>query len=371
VEGLTACLVLLGIGSGGQLCLQPVAGLFPNHTGMVLASLSGAFQVSGLVFLLLTASPTVSLKTACWAFGGGMLVVVGIAAVLLPTGDSFLLVRENDSNDNGDDEERGDTKVGNEQPLQNQRDGDDEGETILVAAATDTKEENNNNNSNRAKVELLAEGSDDQTRQPENNNKSKQPTAWEQIKTPEYLLLVLWFSVGIVPMQYYVGIIGYQLETLGDDTGVYTDLFSYCYAGAALTAPLAGYFADRFGLGVAQGLATAQASLPFFLLACKDRLPLGVQAIALVSYGIGRMGIFGLYFTNCGKRFGYANYGTLSGLGLLVTGLVSLLQYPLITWTLDGYSNLVNALLGVALVLQAPYFVWLRKREQNCGEALC
>jgi len=323
-----------------------------------------------------------------------MLVVMGIAAVLLPTGDSFLLVRENDSNDNGDDEERGDTKVGNEQSLQNQRDGDDEGETILVAAATDTNEENNNNNSsNRAKVELLAEGSDsgvvvvatvdpnptaivstnkdDQIRQPENNNKSKQPTAWEQIKTPEYLLLVLWFSVGIVPMQYYVGIIGYQLETLGDDTGVYTDLFSYCYAGAALTAPLAGYFADRFGLGVAQGLATAQVALPFFLLASKDRLPLGVQAIALVSYGIGRMGIFGLYFTNCGKRFGYANYGTLSGLGLLVTGLVSLLQYPLITWTLDGYSNLVNALLGVALVLQAPYFVWLRKREQNCGEALC
>jgi len=38
----------MGLGSGVQLCLQPVAGLFPKTTGTVLASLSGAFQVSGL-----------------------------------------------------------------------------------------------------------------------------------------------------------------------------------------------------------------------------------------------------------------------------------------------------------------------------------
>lgn len=48
-------LFVQGIGSGAQLCLQPVvAKSFPNHAGAVLASLSGGAQVSGLVYLSLT-----------------------------------------------------------------------------------------------------------------------------------------------------------------------------------------------------------------------------------------------------------------------------------------------------------------------------
>lgn len=44
---------VIGIGSGAQLCLQPVAGLFPRYSGSILASLSGAAQLSGLVFFVL------------------------------------------------------------------------------------------------------------------------------------------------------------------------------------------------------------------------------------------------------------------------------------------------------------------------------
>ena len=47
---------LVGLGSGNQLCLQPVANLFDdNMQGTVILSLSGAFQISGLLFLMLTA----------------------------------------------------------------------------------------------------------------------------------------------------------------------------------------------------------------------------------------------------------------------------------------------------------------------------
>jgi len=76
------------------------------------------------------------------------------------------------------------------------------------------------------------------------DNLSSQPTALQQMKTPEYLLLCTWFSIVVIPMQYYVGTIGFQLETLGDDTGLYTDIFAYCFAGAAVFAPLAGWIAD-------------------------------------------------------------------------------------------------------------------------------
>ena len=52
---LSISMFLVGTGSGAQLCLQPVAELFDaKYQGSILASLSGAFQVSGLMFLLLT-----------------------------------------------------------------------------------------------------------------------------------------------------------------------------------------------------------------------------------------------------------------------------------------------------------------------------
>eukprot|EP00979_Chaetoceros_neogracilis_P000049 scaffold17_cov259-Chaetoceros_neogracile.AAC.1 len=50
---------LVGIGSGAQLCLQPVAGLFDETVqGTILSSMSGAFQISGLEFLLLAQIPS-------------------------------------------------------------------------------------------------------------------------------------------------------------------------------------------------------------------------------------------------------------------------------------------------------------------------
>jgi len=191
------------------------------------------------------------------------------------------------------------------------------------------------------------------------------------MKTAEYVLLCAWFSITIVPMQFYIGIIGYQLDEWGDDTGLYTDVFSYLYAGAAITAPLAGFIADRFGLGVAQGLVTVLVAASFFFLMVGGSVSLNVQTVGLALYGIGRMGVFGLYFTNCGKRFGYDHYGTLAGLGLLVSAVASLLQYPLITLTVNGHATAVYAALGSALVvIQVPYFVWLHRRETRYESAV-
>jgi MFS family permease len=190
------------------------------------------------------------------------------------------------------------------------------------------------------------------------------------MKTAEYILLCMWFSISIVPLQYYVGIIGYQLEEMGDDTGLYTDIFAYTYAGAAITSPIAGYIADKFGLGVAQGLSTLLVATSFFFLAASASISLNVQTIGITLYGIGRMFIFGLYFTNCGKRFGYSNYGTLAGLGLLTSAICSLLQYVLISWTVNGYGAMVNTVLGAILIAQAPYFGWLYRREKLYESAI-
>ena len=73
-----------------------------------------------------------------------------------------------------------------------------------------------------------------------------------------------------------------------------------------------------------------------------------------------------MYFANISKRFGYTNYGLLAGLGLMVTAIVSLLQYPLITLVTNGYARQVNIICGsVLLVVGLPYCLWLGIREKK------
>ena len=95
---LGTSLFFVGVGSGTQLCVQPVAGLFPKHAGAVLSTLSGAFQISGLVFLVLTHVSN-SRQASFLGFAIFILGLTVIAALLLPAGGSFVLNKdENETN---------------------------------------------------------------------------------------------------------------------------------------------------------------------------------------------------------------------------------------------------------------------------------
>jgi len=395
------------LGSGAQLCVQPVAGLFPNHVGIVLSSLSGAFQISGLIFLVLTIGDS-SRNVSFLVFAACIAVLTIVAAVILPRSNSFLLPETgaaaavHGGSDGGDDQSNcsnnGDENMQHIHRIEKDNlqvgdnvDRQDLGESSLssgvvkeltLLVAEREKQHNrvdeqieDNSSSDYNRIDNITTISNDNDIEENDKEQTFSPTAFQQMKTAEYILLCTWFSICIVPMQYYIGIIGFQLEELGDDSGLYTNVFAYCYAGAAITAPVAGYIADKYGLGVAQGLSTLIVAIPFFLMALKDTFgsssssssnsnSLNVQTIGIATYAVGRMGIFGTFFTNCGKRFGYTNFGTLAGLGLLITAIVSILQYPLITWTVNGHSTIVNTVLGIALVLQSPYFMWLYRREK-------
>ena len=87
--GLTIGLFALGLGSGCQLCLQPVATLFPESSSAVMSSLSGAFQISGLVYLVL------SLGSRQWtfaAFAAAVAILFILSYRFLPQGLSFIEV---------------------------------------------------------------------------------------------------------------------------------------------------------------------------------------------------------------------------------------------------------------------------------------
>lgn len=358
---LGTSLFFVGIGSGTQLCVQPVAGLFPKHAGAVLSTLSGAFQVSGLIFLVLT-NVSNSRRGSFLGFTFFLLGLTAVAALLLPSGGSFVL---NDEDANvtrsstdvkqesvvGDDTEEKGSSPENEGVHESEPDSAEikDSEAIPIEAA------DNNSNDLEQVVDKNEQEQEDQ-----------HPTLWQQLRTREYLGLLIWFSVCIVPLQYYVATIGFQLEEKGDE-GFYTDLFAITYASAAVVAPVGGYIADKCSLGIAHGLATTLTAASLFILASPASL--NAQVVGLICYGVGRMLTFGMYFSNVGKRFGYRNYGTLAGLGLITSSIISLLQYPLIAWTVDGHDVAVNVSLGAMLLAVMPYCFWLHRQERRHGKA--
>lgn len=410
VPALSMSLFSIGLGSGVQLCTQPVASLFPNYVGVISSSLSGAFQISGLVFLVLT-SGNVSTQVAFLIFAGCLGLLTILAGVMFPKGKSFLLPVMDDDEGFTENQMTGDDNttfppqndieisVGNDGSVVQDctvpssepppTDSMDEysgeklnpnkkhstisskpGDTISISeqdcedgidACSNTDRVASNTNKtvcSHRNQDSIGDKLNDVDEEPHT------PTALQQMKSVEYIMLCIWFSITLLPMQYYVATIGFQLEEVGDDDGFYTSLFAYTYAGSVITSPVSGWIADRYGLGVAQGGATFLVALSLFLLAAND-ISLNLHSVGLVSYGIGRLSVFGTYFTNIGKRLGYTNYGTLAGFGLLVSAIVSLLQYPLIGLSSDGYSAIVNISLGILLVAQLPYFIWLYKIERR------
>jgi len=100
---LSISLLLIGLGSGSQLCVQPVAVLFPNNVGIVLSTLSGAFNISGLIFLILANNTR---KFSFLVFAGSILFLTIVSAIILPKSNSFSLQsipEEADTNNNKDD----------------------------------------------------------------------------------------------------------------------------------------------------------------------------------------------------------------------------------------------------------------------------
>jgi LAT3 family solute carrier family 43 protein 3 len=386
----------LGLGSGAQLCVQPVAGLFPNTSGTVLASLSGAFQISGLAFLALTSGGD-SVGTRKVRFSGFAIVLVALsvgAMMLLPQGKSFLFEEQNVTNDASSEVEgssKGTDTKNNvataatarggasssfnddvelpESSSSSSREAVDDPHTCGRACQTINETEDHASNhsipseqvEHQSDTELASTRAESQSHVVATPPSAAKPTALEQIKSTEYILLCIWFSICLIPLQYYIGSIGFQLEDKGDDEGFYTDLFSIVYAGATVFSPAGGYLSDRLSLGFTQGLATIMCAGSFFVLA--SEISLKGQTVGLVLYGVGRLLVFGMYFANCGKRFGYANFGTLAGLGLLISAVVSLLQYPMISAAANGQSDTMNIASGAALMALTPYFIWLHRRE--------
>ena len=314
--GMCFGMLFLGMGSGAQLCVQPVTGLFPERSSTAMATLSGAFQISGLVFLL------------CSGIGGAgagrlgaylthaalVAALMMVAARALPAGNSFRLEEDDEI---------------------------DEKENIVDVGGS-------------AGEAAPAPG------EPRHFHKR---SLRDLMMSDEYICLLVWFSVVVTPSQYYVLSIGYQLEQKGDADGEYTRAFTLMYGISAIFAPLGGAVADRFGIGFAQLVATTLTAASLFAL-LSPSLPLQIPGIA--AYSVGRLFIFAMFFSNIGRRLGFTHYGALVGTGMLTSAVVSMLQYPLFTAGLEGGARWTPSTEGAP-----PRWRRASLTRRGCGEGRC
>ncbi len=322
IIALSLSYFFVGLGAGGQLCLQPVAGLFPKEwQGTILASLSGAFQISGLVFLVLI--QLTHNRKLSYGFFALLLFVISLCCLYLLPKDQFM----------------------------NQK-------KLLSVHQVDIVEDDDHNHAKEDDPSTPPSPSTQTTKQYDLN----ETKAIELIKSMEYISLLLWFTIMLIPLQHYIGTIAFQLERKGDD-GQYINLFSIFYASSAVFAPAVGKIADVAGLGVTQMIATILTTVSLILL---NSFSLRIQVAGMACYGIGRLTVFAMYFTNIGKRFGYTHYGTLAGLGLLISAFFALLQYPLIDAAANGHESIVNLISGCVLLGSGvPYCIWLGMKERK------
>lgn len=355
--GLALGMLFLGLGSGAQLCIQPVTGLFPENASAAMATLSGAFQISGLVFLVCSgiARAGADRLGAYLAFAACVCVLLALSWVYLPYGFKFTI--DDESRDERRDESKGATR----------RTVDRDEEAAVSDAAVVLKETSGEASSDGKE----GEGDDGkvQTSTAAVAVAPRKPppplshlTRRGQLLSDEYIALLAWFSVCVTPAQYYVLSIGWQLERKGDDAGDYTRAFVILYAASAALAPIGGAVADKHGVGFAQGLATALTGCSFVVL-LSDSLP--AQIAGMTLYSVGRLFVFALFFSNIGRRFGFAHYGTLVGFGMLTSAVLSMLQYPMFTLAIDESVDWVNASCAVAIAGCLPYTAWLSRRERG------
>lgn len=318
--------------SSGVILVQSVGELFPANSSAIITSITGAFYLSGLVFLVLGSLP-VTRRAAFLGYAAVVAVIVVLAWILLPNSATFI-------------------QPADPRPRKSENEDVSDHSGLTIDESESESEGNLCEESRKLK-------------------RSRVQTKIEQVFSAEYLLLLLWFSLCYLPGNFYIGAIGYHLEQLGDEDGYYIYLFTFIYAGSSLVAPAGGYMSDRFGLGVTQGLATAIVSSSFIVIGASEYLPLQAQAVSFLLYGVGYMLVSGMFYSNIGRRFGYTNFGTLGGLGLLVAATFSLLQYPLLGLASNGAFSTINfSAAAVLLLTMMPYCAWLAAVERRRDSAV-
>lgn len=358
---------LIGLGGAGtQLAVQSVSSLFPRNKSLVMASLSGAFQAAVGLYLLFEVLHTSGIpRLALLLTHAGVTFTLALTSLFVWPHTTYGLQRTAQPT----------TVIANAQASAAST------EAIAVDAMAPEA----------VSVTAAASTSAPTMQTPKQVVPLQQRDFRGQATSPEFLLLLAYFSINALQCQFTVSTVGLQFElkrdadaaaaaaaaaasgalegldeaSSGTSVDHITRVFSLCQTLSFLVTPAIGSAFDRLGFAPSFfGINTLNLLVPVMLL-----LPsLDVQFFTCFVYAAGRVGLWSSFFAFTGATFGFKHYGKMAGGGLLVQSLICLLVYPLLaaTLALDRDFTMVNALfLGLTTAQYATIFALHRLTKRG------
>ena len=395
---------LLGVGAGVQLCMQSVAMLFGKYQGTVSAALSGGFTASAAVPLIIAESIRALVDDSnsyrharlvvMLGYAGLVILSAGSALWLMPRGGDFNEVLAVLKGSGGGGDSRGGGRSSRDED--GMEDGDCTWDAHARAGAETTKSVGD-----VAEVQVVAvkggmEGAEEGGETCAAADASKPPplrkvsvaaapnrathegkTARAQLMSLDFIFLASWFTVMLLPNNFFIISIGDQLEDMGDDDRSMTTGFALVWVLSTLVAPIAGLSADFIGRGATMTFSMGCYVASFALLGVGGGgsgdnrfggVSLNAQWITFVTFNVGRLWLFSMYFVSVGRLFGFAHYGTLAGVGLLMSAFATPLAVPMLRHGVDNgwaQSNAACVAISAACVCFTAGWTWRREAREH------
>ncbi|KAI9830527.1 MAG: hypothetical protein M1819_005485 [Sarea resinae] len=344
---------------------------FPAHSGLILSMLTGAFDTSSAVFLIYrivywrshaTIRPKIFFLV--YLFVPAFILV---AQILYMPSKSYKTVGElvkqvEDSSSN--DEHDSDADIDSEDYLNQVRDDRRIHRESVVSEITSL---------------LGSKGADQQTKKEEQKMQVSGVwgalhgrTAWQQIRTPWFVLITLFTLVQMTRINFFVATIRPQYEYLlhSYDKAVRVNSFFDVALplGGVLSVPFIGFVLDNTSTPFVLALLVATATA----IGVLGVLPYEWAAYAnIVLFVLYRPFYYTTVSDYAAKVFGFATFGKVYGLVICLAGLFNFSQSGLDALThrvfLDDPVPVNLILLGVALVVGVALvgYVWWKSRSMK------
>ena len=148
----------------------------------------------------------------------------------------------------------------------------------------------------------------------------------QQLGDMQCIALALWFSFGLLTLQFYLANVEYELAGMTADAlqaNSYKELFSFLVPFGFVALPISGYVLDNKGLSTNFFLATV-CLIAFHILTLTKVMELQVAAFGL--WVLGRFFLFSSFFAYLPSVFGFATFGQVNGAISLASSVIGLLQ---------------------------------------------
>lgn len=185
---------------------------------------------------------------------------------------------------------------------------------------------------------------------------------WQMMRTPDYIFLNVWYSAYILYLQWYVMTVGTQTEKYtGDSMSVQFGIVLCTFSATAIGS---GWAIDKVGFAIPTLGNIGISIVALWMFSSSSEF---VQWIGFGLYVLSRVTTYGMFFAFIGINFGFRHFGTLAGVGLLLSAFFSLFQYfclNLVENTSDDdYAAMNDFFMVWNGAFGGVYAMWLAKQE--------